>query len=124
MDVDEVGDGLRHVDAHGEEEGNDGDGDALELVLLQDAELLQMEVLERAVDDDGEDELVIHHVGLRRVADAELRALRERARRKPTRRRWMRNFTERRLSIATRESRIIAFSLEYIDRRLENMICT
>ena len=35
----------------------------------------------------------------------------------------MRNFTDRRLSIATSESRIIAFSLEYMDRRLENMIC-
>ena len=26
--------------------------------------------------------------------------------------------------MATSESRIIAFSLEYIERRLENMICT
>ena len=72
VDVDEVGDGLRDVDAHGEEEGDDGDGGALQLVLLQDAELLQVEMLQRAVDDDGEDQLVVHYVRLRRETHTEL----------------------------------------------------
>ena len=100
------------------------DAERVQTRRVDEVELGHVQILRQSGHQDGDHQLAALHFEVRLVGHLQLASLEsERGGEEGTRRSTSLNTTERRQYTATKVSRIIAFSLLYIDSRLRYIIC-